>query len=248
MTEWHEDDSFWEETAPVLFTGERLQKAATEVEQILGLVELPHGAAILDLACGQGRHALEFARRGYSVTGVDRTSGYIAEGQRKATEHNLDIEWVRADMRHFRRPGSFDAAVSLLTSFGYFEDPEEDRRVAENLFSSLRAGGRLVLDLMGKEVLARIYRQYDWHEEPDGTLLLEERQLMDDWSRLEARWIVIRGERRSEHRFTLRLYSAAELKTLLLDVGFREVNMYGSLAGSPYDHEAERLVAVCRRG
>ncbi len=247
MSEWYDNEAFWEETAPVLFTEERLQKAGPEVEQVLKLAELPPGAAILDLACGPGRHALEFARRGYSVTGVDRTARYLDEARRKAAEGGLNIEWVKADMRHFRRTGTFDAAVSLLSSFGYFADPAEDRRVASNLFASLKPGGRLVMELMGKEVLARIYRRHDWHGEPDGTLLLEERQVTDDWSRLEVRWIVIRGEQRCEHRFCLRLYSAAELRTMLADVGFSEVRAYGSLEGAPYDQTAGRLVMLARK-
>lgn len=248
MSEWHDNEAFWEDTAPVLFTDERLRKAGTEVEQVLGLLELPPGAAILDLACGAGRHAHEFARRGYCVTGVDRTARYLDEAKRKAAEQGLEIEWVQADMRHFRQAARFDAAVSLLTSFGYFADPAEDRRVAENLFACLKPGGRLVMDLMGKEVLARIYRQDGWHEEPDGILLLEDRRVTDDWSRLEARWIIIQGERRCEHRFELRLYSAAELKTLLGDVGFSEIRACGSLEGAPYDHHAERLVMLARKG
>ena len=246
-SEWHENDAFWEETAPVLFTRERLRQACAEVEQILALLDASPGAAILDLGCGIGRHAHEFAKRGCRVTGVDRTAKYLDEARAKASEQGLEIEWVQADMREFRRESAFDAAVSLLTSFGYFADPSDDRRVVENVFTSLVPGGRFVMDLMGKEVLARVYRQRDWHEEPDGTVLLEERRLTDDWNRLEVRWIVLKGKERREYRFVLRLYCAAELKTLLINAGFKEVNVYGSLAGTPYDNEAERLVLVARK-
>ena len=244
MSEWHESDAFWEDTAPFVFDQARLKSASEEAEQVLKLLGLPDGAAILDLGCGVGRHSLEFARRGMRVTGVDRTEGYLERARAESAEQGLDVEWVRADMREFRRENVFDAAVSLLTSFSYFADPAEDRRVAENVLASLKPGGRFVIDLMGKEVLARIFREKDWHEGPDGTLLLEERRVTDDWGRLEARWIVIRNGSRSEHRFTLRLYSAAELRCLLLDVGFGDLAAFGSLGGSPYDESAQRLVIV----
>jgi SAM-dependent methyltransferase len=150
-------------------------------------------------------------------------------------------------MRRFRRDSVFDVAVNLLTSFGYFADAAEDRRVAENLFASLKPGGHLVMELMGKEILARVFRRYDWHEEPDGTLVLEERTIKPDWSWIEVRWIIVRGNDRRECRFGHRLYSAVELRELLTSVGFASVSAYGSLDATPYDNNAERLVVVAKK-
>lgn len=247
MSEWHDNDDFWESVAPVLFSQERFKKAVTEVEQILTLLDAAPGVAVLDLACGAGRHAIQFAKRGFRVTGVDRTNSYLDDARARASEQGLAIEWVHADMRDFSRESAFDIAVSMLTSFGYFADPSEDLRVVENVLASLLPGGRFVMELMGKEVLARTFRPRDWHEEPDGTILLEERHVSDDWSRLDARWIILKDDRRREYRFVLRLYCAAELKALLDRAGFEEVRIYGSLAGAPHDHEAQRLVAVAQK-
>jgi SAM-dependent methyltransferase len=156
----------------------------------------------------------------------------------------LNIEWLTSDMRAFRRPGSFDAAVNLLTSFGYFDDPADERRVLDNVFASLTPGGVFAMDLMGKEVLTRIFRERDWHEEVDGTLVLEERRERDDWTWLDVRWILLRDGRRTEHRFSLRPYGVAELKSMLNQAGFSQVRAYGKPSGAPYDHEAERLIVV----
>lgn len=247
MSTWHEDDAFWETMAPVLFTAERWKQAPSEVDQILGLIEVPEGAAILDMGCGPGRHAVEFAARGCGVSGVDRTAKYLGLARQAADKRGVEAEWIKADMRKFRRDGGFDAVVSLLTSFGYFADPREDRRVAENFLVDLRPGGYLVMELMGKEVLARLFRPTDWHQESDGTIVLEDRKITDDWSWIDVRWIVLRGERRAEQRFGHRLYAASELKELLERVGFAHVRAYGSLTGTQYDHEAERLVVVARK-
>jgi SAM-dependent methyltransferase len=247
MDEWYENDAFWKDVQPVLFTEERWQAADPEVEAVVALTGVEPGAAVLDLGCGPGRHAMAFTRRGYRVTGVDRTAQYIEEAGQEASRQGLEIEWVCADMREFRRPDSFDLAMSMLTTFGYFDDPAEDRQVAEHVLTSLKPGGFLVIELMGKEVLARIFTQRDWQELPDGVILLEERELAEDWTRLALRWIVVRGERRKEHRFMLRLYSAAELKNLLTSTGFAQVEAYGSLQKAPYDNKAERLVVVARK-
>ena len=248
MADWYDNDEFWEETRTVVFNETRREQAPDEVSRVLDLLgDMPSNAAILDLGCGIGRHSLELARKGFRVTGVDRTATYLDKAKEQADRQELNAEWVLADMRQFRRPDTFDAAVNLLTSFGYFADPAEDRRVVDNLFTSLKPGGRLVMDLMGKEVLARIFQQRDWHEEPDGTLVLEERAIKDDWGWIDVCWTTLRGSQRREHRFGHRLYSAGELRKLLADAGFTAVEAYGTLAGTPYDHQAERLVVVARK-
>lgn len=248
MADWYDNDEFWNETRTLLFNETRLAQAQDEVNQVLDLLgDTPSKAAILDMGCGIGRHALEFARKGFRVTGVDRTDAYLDKAKAQAASQGLNVEWVLADMRQFRRADDFDAAVNLLTSFGYFPDPAQDRCVVDNLFASLKPGGCLVMDLMGKEVLARIFQQRDWHEEPDGTLVLEEREIKDNWGWIDVRWTILRGSKRREYRFGHRLYSADKLRRLLADTGFTAVEAYGTLAGTPYDHQAERLVIVARK-
>ena len=81
---WREEDSFWEIAGPVLFTEQRWEYAPREVGAMVSLLGLSPGARVLDMCCGVGRHSLEFARRGFRVTGVDRTGTYLDEnGQRQ---------------------------------------------------------------------------------------------------------------------------------------------------------------------
>lgn len=245
MTVWHEQEDFWE-TVP-LFDEQRLEMAPAEVDAVLSLLDLEPGAAVLDLCCGVGRHSLELARRGYHVTGVDRTAAFLEAARNQAEAEGLDVEWVQADMREFVRAGSFAAAVNLFTSFGYFEDPAQDRRVADNLAQSLAPGGSLVMEMMGKEVLARIFHPCDWRELQDGSLFLQERRICRDWTWIENRWILVKDGQRKEYPLGHRLYDGAGLRALLLQAGFESVALYGDLAGAPYDSEARRLVAVARK-
>jgi SAM-dependent methyltransferase len=245
MSVWHELDDFWE-TVP-LFDQKRLELAPQEVDAVISMLGIQAGAAVLDLCCGVGRHSLELARRGYHVTGVDRTAAYLQLARERAAAEKLKVEWIQADMRNFTRPGAFDAAINLFTSFGYFEDPAQDRQVVDNLFQSLRPGGGLVIDLMGKEPLARVFQPRDWRELPDGTLFLEERIVKPDWTWIENRWILVKDGQRKEVTLGLRLYDGAGLRALLLDAGFESVALFGSLGGVPYDTNARRLVAVARK-
>jgi len=150
-------------------------------------------------------------------------------------------------MRAFRRADAFDGAINCVTSFGYFEDQAEDLIVARNLHDALKAKARLVIEMMGKEVLARDWQERTWERMPDGAILLQERKLKSGWDWLESRWTMIGKKGRTELSFSTRPYSGAEIKGLLKQAGFREVELFGSLSGTPYDHRAVRLVAVATK-
>ena len=245
MTSWHERDDFWE-TVP-LFEQQRLEAAPQEVDSLLPLLSIEPGATVLDLCCGVGRHSLELARRGYWVTGVDRTAAFLRTARERAEAEALPVEWVQADMREFVRPLAFDAAINLFTSFGYFENLDDDRQVADNLFRSLKPDGGLVIEMMGKEVLARIFSPRDWQQLDDGTLFLQERAVKRDWTWIENRWILVKDGQQLEYGVDHRLYDGAGLRTLLHDAGFESVALYGDLDGRTYDTSARRLVAVARK-
>ena len=241
---WHETDETWENLGPVLFTRRRWERAEVEVGLLIALLGLSGTERILDIPCGTGRHTLELSRRGYRVTGVDRTESYLAEARRRSDDNGLDVEWVRADMRSFSRPEAFDVVLNMYTSFGYFEDAADDRLAAQVFLDALKSGGRLMMELHGKENLAAGFQPRDWVELDDGLLLLESRAITDHWRSVHNRWIVIREGGRHEIEFSLRLYGAGELIDLLRDVGFAEIAAFGNLEGDPYDEHARRLVLV----
>jgi SAM-dependent methyltransferase len=223
-----------------------MEKAPGEVEDIIQLLSLQPGAAVLDLPCGPGRHAIEFAKRGFRVTAVDRTRAFLDRARTAARDANLAIEFHHDDMRRFSRPGAFDVALCLFTSIGYFSTRAEELEALSNYHRNLKPGGTLVLELMGKEVLARIHQERTWSEQ-DGSILLNQHELLDGWSKVRNRWTLIKGSERRTFEFTHWLYSAAELRQLLAEAGFLESSAYASLKGEPYDSKANRLVVVARR-
>lgn len=245
-TAWHSSDDFWALFEEILFSPGRLAAAQAEVDQISALLPIGDGARILDLPCGVGRHALEFARRGHAVVAIDRTASYIERARAEAGRQSLDVTFEPGDMREVCLPDAFDFVLNLFGSFGYFADAADDRTVVEHMYASLRTGGQFMIETMGKEILARDFRARDWSEDGD-LLLLSERTIVENWSRVDTRWIVIRGTERYEHRVSVRSYSAAELASLLAACGFGDIRVYGSLAGIPYDQTAQRLVIIGRK-
>ena len=244
--QWFEDEAFWRELYPYLFTERRFASAPAEVDQVLALANF-QGSAVLDLCCGPGRHAVELAKRGYSVTGVDRTAFLLERARERADKAAAAVEWVQQDMRDFARPNAFDLALSMFTSFGYFENPDQERRVLQNVWRSLRTGGALVMEMAGKERLAKILSPTTSQEFPDGAILFERHKVCEDWTRVSNDWTLVKGSQARTFRLDHFVYSGRELKTELLASGFTDVRLFGDLLGNPYDADALRLVAVARK-
>ncbi len=243
---WYEDDSFWQAASASLFGDEAWLTAASDAGQLVALLGLGTEASVLDLGCGPGRYAIPLAGMGCTVTGVDRTEHYLVEARERAETAGLDVEFVEADMREFRRPEAFDAAISMLTSFGYFEDPADDLQVLGNVLDSLKPGGLLLIDTIGKEILGRIFQARDWKRVGD-ELWLFERRPVRAWSWMENTWTRICDGVTEEYEIGHRLFSAVELASVAQAAGFAETAAYGDLEGAPYDENAARLVVLARK-
>ena len=191
--------------------------------------------------------SMALAARGFSVTGVDRTKFLLDKARAKARAAHLKIEWIQQDMRDYVSPNTFDLALSMFTSFGYFENRKEDAAVLSNVHKSLRQGGAFVIDMVGKEILAKILQPCSVETLPDGSKFVEQRKIVDDWSRIENEWTIIRNGRAQTFTFHLNLYSGQELRESLERSGFVEVKLYGTIEGTPYGPEAKRLIAVARK-
>lgn len=255
--EWFSDETFWEEYAPIMFDAKRWNEVPAVADGITRLAKLRlyhenpgepprEPPRILDLCCGFGRITAELARRGFYPTGVDITETYLTTAREDAAYEKLDIEFVHADARSFKRPGAFDAAVNLYISFGYFEDPRDDRLVVKNVYDSLKPGGTFIIETLGKEIAVRDFVEAEWFERA-GYLVLTQYTPLDSWGSLQNRWILIRDGRRIERTFIQRLYAASELRSLLLETGFSSVKLYGGWDESPYDHRAAILIAAAQK-
>ena len=246
MTQWFEDESLWVETYPYMFSPARIAAAEEEVDPLLRLIGM-RPQTILDLCCGPGRFAIPLARRGFRVTGVDRTTFFLDKAKERAAAEDVEITWVQEDMRTYVQPNAFDLAISMFTSFGYFDDKAEDLTVLRNILKSLRPGGVLVMDVVGKERLARTFVPANSRKQPDGAVVIDRREVYDDWTRVRMEWTIIRGD--SVRVFTINhtVYSGQELKDRLTAVGFGDVRLYGSMDGAPYGREADRLIAIARK-
>jgi len=244
--EWFDNDAFWRDFYPFMFPEKRFADTPEQIEKVLALTN-PPGKAALDLCCGRGRCSIALAKKGFTVTGVDKTRFLLDKARAKARAAKVKIRWIQMDMRDFVRPDAFDLALSMFTSFGYFDDKTQDTAVLRNLSVSLRPAGAVLIDAVGKEILAKTFQPTTSDVYPDGTVLVERHEVVDDWTRVRNEWILLRKGRAKSFKFHLTVYSGQEMRDRLEEVGFADVRLFGNLNGDAYGPGARRLIAVARR-
>ncbi|WP_131739043.1 class I SAM-dependent methyltransferase [Actinomadura roseirufa] len=238
--DWFEDETLWADFSDVLFSAER----AVEAEERAGsspLLRVAPGTRVLDLGCGPGTYTIPLARRGAEVTGVDLSAALLDRASKAASEAGVDVRLVRADMREFVEPDRFDLVISMYTSFGLFDDHDENMRVLRNARACLAPGGRLLIDLYGKEVMAREGAQPKILDVEGGTLIVRG-TVLDDWTRFRDDFYLVRDGRARQAFIEHHLYSAVELKRMLDEAGLSGVECFGGFDAEPFDHRARRLI------
>ncbi len=241
--EWWLSGFFDGAMAQVLFDPKRVKAARAEVKAMLRLARLKRGARVLDAACGTGRHSLEFARRGYAVTGVDATAAYVAAAARQAKREKLKgIVFKKGDLRRLQRyRGAFDLTVNLFTSFGYYRTEKDNFEVLKQLSASLRPGGRLIMDLNPRESVESAFKPKDW-QAVEGGYLMEKREWKDHGRRLSNEWILALGKGRPKRlRWEIQLYTLPELKALFRRAGLKKIRTFRDFAGNAW-RLGDRLV------
>ena len=243
---WSDNDRFWEATFPFEFDETRFAAASHEVTGLLGLVEVPDDGVVLEMCCGPGRHALELALRGYSVTGVDRTTSYIDIARSRAASAGAAIEYIVADATSFERQSHFDLILNLFTSFGYFDRHSENVAVLSRARQSLRPGGQLVIETISRPAVMRVPQATD-RLEKNGSVLEESSTVSPDRTTLTGNWTLRHPSGLTEaFTFRLNLYSAQSLTKLLRQAGFTTLRFFDGFSGNPYTDDSVRMLVVAR--
>ncbi|MCK9170154.1 MAG: class I SAM-dependent methyltransferase [Treponema sp.] len=245
--EWFENEAFWQNYGPIMFDSQRWAEAPTVADDICKIAGLSKGARILDAGCGPGRISLELALRGLDVTGVDIIQSELDAAKESAEDELADIQYIKADLRTYTAEKKFDAAVNLYTSFGYCATIEEDFQILKHISAAVKDDGWFILESTSRETAILYYTPGEWFERADMTVLTQF-TVEGAWEGLRSKWILIgKNGERIEHEFVQRLYSAVELKRMILAAGFKSAEIYGDFDFSLYNEKARTMVIVARK-
>ncbi len=185
------------------------------INLIQRIIPIKKDDKVLDVCCGAGRHSIELARRGFDVTGFDLSKFLISEAKKtfkSIPEKNVKTKFLIKDMRSFNFNKSFDAAVNVFTSFGYFDDDEENFKVIKNVSNSLKSKGYFVFDFLNGVYLKKNVVPFD-RKMFQGKEFTQRRKIENNFVRKEI--TIKSGSKKFSYEEVLKLYDLSSLKKAL---------------------------------
>jgi len=219
------------------------KEAELFIEHLYRQLNIRPQHTILDLACGAGRHAIYMASKGNNVMGIDLASNSIEDANFKAREKGLSekLHFQVEDMRHFDLNRTFDFIFNLFTSFGYFENKEDNLKVLHCAKKHLKENGVLVIDYLNSQLvrakgeerytknLAGI--EFSIHKYFEQDFVIKEIKIND-----QGKW--------SEFKEKVQLFEPHELETMLENAGLKILGHYGDYNLTPYDAQSSRSILL----
>jgi D-alanine-D-alanine ligase len=210
---------------------ENNENTRREVDFITSASAIQPHSHILDLCCGQGRHCIELARRGFrNVTGVDRSRYLIRLAKKRAQNEGLQVTFKEGDARNPRLPdNSFDCVAIMGNSFGYFSNKQDDEKVLSAVGKILRPSGQLVLDITDGAHMHENFERRSWEWIDEHNFVCRERTISQDGERLISREVIVNDETGviADQFYAERLYTRTSIAKLLHKTGFRNVRHHG---------------------
>jgi ubiquinone/menaquinone biosynthesis C-methylase UbiE len=224
-----------------------LERDRREVARLLEVMALPSGSRILDVPCGQGRHAHLLAEAGFDVNGLDYSRALLTIARRRGTARTL--RYTQGDMRSMpaRWTGRFDAVLNLFTSFGFFLDPRDDLRVIREVARVLKPGGCLVWHGGSRDGVMAKFLARDWWQANDGTMIGHQRSFdaLSGVLTVRSTWRGPKGGGQREHR--IRLYTATRLSELCAAAGLMVEVAYDGWRDRPLRRASSEMLLVARK-
>lgn len=224
------------------------EKTQTEVNFLVKNLRLKKKVKILDLACGHGRHTVEFARRGFVMTGQDLNGFFLKEAAKAAKRAKVKVRWIKSDMRQIPFENEFDVVFNLFTAFGYFDSDVDHQEVINQVAKSLRRGGIFVIDTINRDRIMSQYRGNYWNKLEDGSIVLNEAEF--DFVRgrnHERRTRIWKNGKRKESDIFLRMFTLPELIAMCEKAGLHCETTYGDYTGEEVSLTSKRYILIARK-
>ena len=223
-----------------------------DAENLINLIQkninLPLNSKVLDICCGAGRHSLEFAKRGFDVTGFDLSRFLISQAKtnsEKVKRKNLKVKFFIKDMRNFNFKHTFDLAINLFTSFGYFENDEENFRLFENVILSLKRTGYFIFDYLNGKYIKN-HLKISNNSVILGKKVIQKRRIENGFVIKDI--LISKGKDELFFTERLKLYSMNDFKKVYKKFGLKIIKTFGDYSGNGFDDvNSERIIIIAKK-
>lgn len=218
------------------------KEAESFIDNLISKLQLKKDSKLIDIACGKGRHATYFNKKGMDVVGIDLSENSIAVAKKM---ENRNLQFAVHDMRKVFQENHFDIAINLFTSFGYFENPEDEQKAINAMAKNLNSGGILVIDFLNaKKAIINLVEQEK--KDIDGIIFHINKKF-------DGKHIIKNiafSDKGKDYYFQekVKALSLAEFSVFIDAAGLKIIDIFGNYNLDDFDAtSSDRLILICKK-
>ena len=241
--EWFAD---WFDTPyyHILYKNRDQGEAERFIDKLVKFLKIPKGTELLDLACGRGRHSVTLAKYGYLVTGVDLSENSIQTAKKSAFGNPL-VHFEVRDMRFPFETEKFHGIFNLFTSFGYFDDIQDNRKVIHSAHQMLKESGLIVIDFMNVQRVIHELIQTELKTVDDIDFYISRKF---DGTHITKEISFFADEKNFSFSERVQALGMDDFSVLLEQSGFQIMDTFGNFDLAPFEAEtSDRLIIIAKK-
>lgn len=218
------------------------KEAQVFIDNLIDYLQIPKGSKLIDIACGKGRHAKYFNKKGMDVVGVDLSQNSINTAKK---DENKNLQFSAHDMRENYQKNAFDVVTNLFTSFGYFENNKDEQKAINAMENNLKKEGILIIDFMNaKKVIANLVLneqkminniQFDITRQVKDGFILKDIRITD-------------GKEQQQFQEKVKAITLADYSEFITNAGLKIIDIFGNYKLDNFDEEiSDRLILICKK-
>lgn len=218
------------------------KEAQVFIDNLIDYLQIPKGSKLIDIACGKGRHAKYFNKKGMDVVGVDLSQNSINTAKK---DENKNLQFSAHDMRENYQENAFDVVTNLFTSFGYFENNKDEQKAINAMENNLKKEGILIIDFMNaKKVIANLVLneqktinniQFDITRQVKDGFILKDIRITD-------------GKEQQQFQEKVKAITLADYSEFITNAGLKIIDIFGNYKLDNFDEEiSDRLILICKK-
>jgi len=229
----------------IVYNHRNINDAKILIDLLIANSQLTLGSKVLDAACGNGRHSLLLFTNGFNVFGFDLSKQLINKAKLLLKKNNYSPNLIIADMRNVTFTQCFDAVFNLFTSFGYFQNDEDNFSFIKNSFQFIKPGGWFFFDYFNSNYLKNNLIPFS-SKSNKNVKIIEERGIKE--KRLIKKIKIETKNKTLNFTESVAFYSPDEILGKFHEIGFRLFKLFGDYKGQGFDlKNSERLIAIFRK-
>ena len=226
----------------LLYKNRDEKEAQVFIDNLIEKLQLKKGSKLIDIACGKGRHATYFNKKGMNVVGVDLSPNSIASA--KQNENN-NLQFSVHDMREVYKENHFDIVTNLFTSFGYFENKDDEQKAINAMVENLKSDGVLIIDFMNiKKIIANLISS---EKKTIDSITFNIKRSMQNNHIIKD--IEIIDDNETQHfQEKVKAITLADFSAFVSNVGLNIIDIFGNYKLDDFDATiSDRLILICKK-